>query len=322
MGKQAAKVIAVALNPAIDRGIEVPNFAIGAHQMGRQVFRRAAGKAANLARVLNVLNIPTAITGFVGRGEQSYFERQLKGENLSCQLFAVEGKTRENITIMDPEKKVDTHIRDRGFTVAPAALGKLHKKLALICREDDVVCFSGSLPEGMGMEELVELVQICQMRGSRVCVDSGGDILAGCAGLKLYLIKPNLSELSAMLGQEISDEGQLLAATQQLREAVEISLVTRGSEGGYLFSKGADLRGKVPLDPAEVKNTVGCGDAMLGGFLAGQLSGRGLQDSYRLALAVATAAATSVTPAEVNPSEIERFYQTAEVERLTGGGLD
>ena len=316
MGKQQAQVIAVSLNPAIDRGIEVPNFAIGAHQVGRQIFRRAAGKAVNLARVLNLLKVPTAVTGFIGRGQQDYFEKTLSRENLACELFAIEGQTRENITIVDPVSKIETHIRDRGFHVDAASLGKLRKKLGLIARKDVVVCFSGSLPEGIGIEEFIELLQICQMQGARVCVDSGGSVLRGCSPLKLFLVKPNLLELSEMLGAEIRTCEQVLRAADILKEMVQYSLVTCGAEGGYIFGNGVNIRGHVPMDPAEVKNTVGCGDAMLGGFLAGLLTGRDVKDSYRYGLAVASAAATSLIPAEVHAEDIQRFYDQAQIEQV------
>jgi len=313
MGKQAAKVLTVALNPAIDRGIEVPDFTIGAHQIGRQVFRRAAGKAINVARVLDTLNVSVSVTGFVGRRRQGYFEKQLDGENLSCQLFALDGRTRENITIMDPQNKVDTHIRDRGFIVEPSDLAKLGKKLALLSRKDLVVCFSGSLPQGVSPEQLVELLYICQAQGASVCLDSGGSVLGACAGLKLHLIKPNFLELSEMLGRQVTGEDDVLAAADRLRQAADIALVTCGSEGGYLLCDRGLWRGKVTIDPGQVKNTVGCGDAMLGGFLAAHLSGRAIEDSYRYALAVATSAALSVIPGTIHLDRIDRLYNLAVV---------
>jgi fructose-1-phosphate kinase PfkB-like protein len=73
------------------------------------------------------------------------------------------------------------------------------------------------------------------------------------------------------------------------------------------------------VDPAEVRNTVGCGDAMLAGFLAGATTGKDLSSSYRDALAVATAAAVSLAPGEVRPRDIERFRTQVEIIQLDGG---
>lgn len=315
MSKHQSKILAVALNPCIDRGLEVPDLRIGGHQVCRQLFRRAAGKATNLARVLNALKVPTTITGFVGRAQQEYFERQLSGDYLSCQLFAVEGRTRENITIVDPVNNVETHLRDQGFEVTSADMSKLRKKLALICQKDMVVCFSGSLPPGLDLEQFVELVEICQMQGARVCVDSSGKVLRACKPLHLYAIKPNFDELSEMLGENVTGEEQIIPAAEKLAESIDIVLISCGREGGYVFSSadGVCLRGKVSVDPKEIRNTVGCGDALLAGFIAEIVAGEDLANSYRHALAVATAAAVSLAPGEVHDRDIERFLEIVEI---------
>ncbi len=310
------KVVSVALNPTIDRGIEVGGFSIGAHQIGKQVFRRPAGKAINVARVLRTLDIPTFLTGFVGAEERDYFQQDLADGGLSCQWFSVQGRTRENITIIDPVNRVDTHIRERGFTVESSDLSKLCEKLASLCSENVYVCFSGSLPQGIGVDALIELIRVCQKRSAKVCLDCGGDVLRGCKELKLYLIKPNLAELAEMLGLPTESESHVLEAAETIRSMVELALVTCGGDGGYLLSEKANLRGRVGIDPSAVRNTVGCGDAVLGGFLAGMIGGKTLQESYRLALAVATSAATSLNPAEIDIDDVERFCEIAEVETI------
>jgi len=307
MSLYAPKVIAVSLNPSVDRGIEVPGFAIGAHQTGRQLFRRPAGKAVNLAHALGTFKVPTMIIGFIGKGQQEYFERYLTKEHVACQLFAVNGRTRENITIFDPVNKVDTHIRDRGFEVTLPDIGKLRKKLALLCRKDTIVVFSGSLPPGLSTEDFIELVQICQMNEAKVCIDCSGQVLRACRPLGTWLIKPNSDELSEMLGTTVENHEQIVRVGRELSDTVGVTIVTVGKEGAFLFSSSGNLRGKVQVDPAEVKNTVGCGDAMLAGFLTGITSGKDLRESFIFSLAVATASATSMTPSGISIKDVNRF---------------
>jgi len=310
------KIISVSLNPCIDRGIEVPNFTIGAHQVGAQVFRRPAGKAVNLACALGILKIPTMIVGFIGKGQQEYFERYLNRDPVACQLFPVPGRTRENITIFDPVSNVETHIRERGYEVTPADVGKLRKKLAILCRKDTLVAFSGSLPPGLSPEDFIELVQICQMNEARVCIDASGAVLRACRPLGCWMIKPNLSELSEMLEADVRDPDQIITAGRNLKGTVSITVVTVGKEGAYLFSDSLGLRGQVALDPKEVKNTVGCGDALLAGFLASVVEGKSLNDAFAFSLAAATAAAVSITPGTFLPRDIERFLAQAQIQPL------
>ncbi len=317
MSETTIKIIEVALNPAIDRGIEVPDFKVGAHIMGRQLFRRAAGKAVNVARVLSTLEVPSMLLGFVGKGQQKYFESSLKSKFLSCQLFAVEGQTRENITLVDPVNRIDTHIRDRGFEVSKADLSKLKKKLSLVCREDSIVAFSGSLPAGMDEMNFLELVQICMMNKAKVCIDSGGSVLRVCKQMKPWLIKPNIEELSDMLEVEIVSPDDVAKFTREIRGFVSIAIITAGADGAWMVSQEQILRGRVKnVDTNDVKNTVGCGDAMLAGFLTGVSRGYELNDSFAYALAVATASAVSVIPADISKNDMDNFLSNVDISKI------
>jgi len=316
MSLHTPKVIAVSLNPSVDRGIEVPGFAIGAHQVGRQLFRRPAGKAVNLAHALGTLDVPPLLSGFIGKGQQGYFERDLTHERVACQLFPVRGRTRENITIFDPVNKLETHIRDRGFEVTSADVDRLRKELAVQCRKGMYVVFSGSLPPGLAVEDFIELAQICQMNGANVCVDASGAVLRACRPLGLWLIKPNNDELAEMLEKPAQNDSEIIAAGSELRKSVGLTLVTVGKEGAFLFSESICLRGRVSVDPSEVKNTVGCGDAMLAGFVAGITSGKDIKESLAYSLATATASAVSLTPSGIAKSDITRFLARAEISEL------
>ena len=313
MPKQAVQVISVALNPCVDRALEVPNFTLGKHQQARQLFRRAAGKAINLAGVLEMLDVSTMVLGFVGKDQQDYFERSLEQRNITCQLFALDGRTRENVTIVDPINNLETHIRDQGFAVGPAELDKLKKKLKLVCRDEHIVAFSGSLPKGVSTQDLLELVQIPLLNGARVCIDSAGGVLRALAHLPLWLIKPNLSELSEMIDAKVESEDQIVSAAVKLGQTISLVLVTCGAQGGYLITDKQVYRGHVDFDAQEVKNTVGCGDAMLAGFIAAILKDKPLAEAHRYCLAVASSAAVSLAPGQVQIDDIKRFEKQAQL---------
>jgi 1-phosphofructokinase family hexose kinase len=309
-------MIAVSLNPSIDRGIEVPNFTIGAHQQGRHLFRRPAGKGVNLARTLGALHIPTMLIGFIGKRQQEYFERYINNDFVSCQLFAAEGKTRENITILDPENKVETHIRDQGFEITLADINKLRKKLALLAKPDTIVAFSGSLPPGMNTEDFLELVQICQIQEAHVCVDCSGSALKACLPLGLWMIKPNREELGELLGREIGDEAQIVTAGEELKKRITVALISLGAEGACLFSPQGNFRGKIDIDPAKIKNTVGAGDAMLAGFLAGIAKGKDARDCFAFALATATASTLSRVPGDIRLETLNKLFSRVKIHEL------
>lgn len=302
------KVIVVALNPSIDRGLEVPNLVLGAHQTARLLFRRPAGKPVNLAHTLGALGkIPTVIIGFIGRGEQDDFEHHLTEAGVECQFLPVAGRTRENITLVDPVRRMETHLRDRGFDVSSAEVSALKRRLADACSAEAIVVFNGSLPPGLAVGDFVELVGICRRGGARVAIDVGGPALRACRSVGVWLIKPNAEELSEMLETRLETAEDIVRAGPILRQGVETALVSAGAKGAFLFSPAGDFQGYVPLDPADVRNTVGCGDALLAGFLIATIAGKSAPDALGYALATATAAAVAVTPGELDRSAVERF---------------
>ena len=120
-----------------------------------------------------------------------------------------------------------------------------------------------------------------------------------------------------MLGETFTDRESVIAAADRIEKAAQIVMVSCGARGGLLFTTDTKLVAHVPIEADLVKNTVGCGDALLAGFLAGMRSARGVVDSFRFALAVATSAAMSPAPAQVERRQIDQFYNSVIVETIT-----
>jgi len=313
---QTPLVITVSLNPAIDRIMEVPRFAIGQHQRGRLVSRTPAGKAVNVSRALATLGVRNIATGFLGEQEVEFFEKAFDPSRVQAQVLPLPAPTRENITIVDPVAHIETHIRDVGFVIGDTHRIRLGKKLSLMCREGSIVVFSGAVPEGISPEQFVDLLEICISAGARVAVDTSGAPLRAAASLPLWLMKPNVAELSEIAGRPLTTEADLLAAGRDLARRVKTVIVSRGEAGGFCFISDSVLAGHVPLEPERVRNTVGCGDSLLAGFIAGQILHDNVRDSYRYALAVATASAVGLEPCRFAMKDVQEFLPKAVVEGI------
>jgi len=300
-------IITVSLNPAIDRTLEVENFALGAHQAGREIHRSPGGKAVNVSRTLAALGLRSIATGFLGEDNRSSFDVLFRKSLVSDQFFTLPGRTRENVTIADQATRRETHIRDRGLEISPRAIDRLDKKLKLLARPDSIVLFSGSLPPGIGEEEFRQLVSHCIHSGARVAVDTSGPALQAVARLPIWLIKPNATELAEFTGRKLQDVVEQVQAARDLTARVDVVLLTRGSEGACLLTRDLSLHGKVDVPPERVSNTVGCGDALLGAFVAGVWEGLDLRESFARAVAVASASACTTRPAEFDPETVTQF---------------
>ena len=160
-------IVTVGFNPAIDRILECPDFHVGGHQQARQIARLASGKAANVSRALAQVSVDSIATGFVGKDELEFFHEELLGSagtgRILCHFVEVRGKTRENITILDPNRReagVETHIRDVGFTVTPQEITRLEQRLTHDLKSEDVAIFSGSLCPGLPKDYIATIADM------------------------------------------------------------------------------------------------------------------------------------------------------------------
>jgi len=314
MPKELPPIIAVSLNTAIDRTLEVPDLEVGGHVRGRLVSIQPAGKAVNVARFLGMLGTPCILTGFVGEGDRTRFARSFAKTAVRVEVFEGHGPTRENVTLIDPARGIETHIRDVGFALSADDLERMKKKLGILAARRAYVLFAGSLPPGMDAETFERLVAVCRDRTAYVAVDSSGPGLDAVRhGGPLWLVKPNREELAELAGRPVETDLQMREAARALLDRVELVVVTLGQEGACLFTRAGAWHATPHLDPAEIVNTVGCGDALLAGFVHAHARGGAPEECLRRGVAVGSAAALKARTGEADPEDAERLYATVEV---------
>jgi len=176
------------------------------------------------------------------------------------------------------------------------------------------VLFAGSLPPGLDAETLERLVAVCRDRNAYVAIDSSGPGLDPVRhGGPLWLVKPNREELGELAGRPVETDLQMREAAESLLERIELVVVTLGPEGACLFTRTGAWRATPHLDPAEIVNTVGCGDALLAGFVYAHARGGAPEECLRHGVALGSAAALKARTGEADPEDAERLYATVEV---------
>lgn len=292
-------IITVTPNTALDTVVEVPRFAIGGHQSGRRLSRYPAGKGVNVSRALARLGCASIVAGFVGRDEAAVFRQFIKHDSASLatsRLIPVAGSTRQNVTILDPVRRTETHVREAGFAVTHDDLRRLRASLLRLAKPPCILSFSGSLPPGFSALQLGELFDSLARRGASLVLDTGGELLRhilfspSAPDRPLLMIKPNLAEVAELLGAGLPvDEKELVGLVRPLTDRVGFVAVTRGAQGALLVSRTEAWLGCVDVDPAGVVSTVGCGDCMLAGLLAAYAENAPPSEMLRRGLALATA---------------------------------
>jgi 1-phosphofructokinase len=259
--------------------------------VGREISRTPGGKGVNVSRVLASLGTASIATGFLGKANRDEFAVFLAGPLVTDEFVVLPGRTRENVTIADGASGACTHIRDVGLPVTAGAAGRLAGKLRRLATPGSVVVFSGSLPPGLRPADFAKLVRLCSGAGARVAVDAGGPALRAAAAHKLWLIKPNVQELAELVGRKLDRIDDQLAAARKLLDHADHVLLSRGADGACLITRDLALAARVRLQGGAVRNTVGCGDVLLGTFLAGLMRGDDAQAALQMAVATAAASA-------------------------------
>ncbi|HQT74662.1 MAG TPA: 1-phosphofructokinase [Acidiphilium sp.] len=284
-----APVITLTLNPAIDETIELDALAPGTVHRARGVVFHAGGKGVNVASCLaDWGGIPVIAAGLLGSANEAPLTRLFAAKAIRDECLRVPGETRTNVKLAHAGETTDINLP--GLEVTASSLRAVSALLLGLAVPGAVVLLAGSLAAGEDAGFYAELAAALAARGARVLLDSSGPPLArALAGAAPpWCIKPNRAELEALAGRRLADAASLRDAARGLvGRGVALVAVSLGAEGA-LFVTGRDcLRAALP--PMRVASTVGAGDAMVAGMIAGMHAAAGLERIARLGTAFAAA---------------------------------
>jgi fructose-1-phosphate kinase PfkB-like protein len=266
------RIITVGVSPAWDVTCLGKELDWGRHTIIDEQMVRPAGKAMNVSVALAWMGSPSIAAGLWGRDDHEEMATAVArlGGYIQTRMTVVEGRTRRNISVVDTQAHREMHLRDPRSLASIQNLKKLGDDLAGLVRPGDLCVFSGAMPGGELLAPTVDLVRVCHHRGARVAVDTYGPVFKGIvdAGLA-WLISPNVEELRELVGSALEDApAALVEAARGLLDRAQMARIGRGEKGALLVTKAGAWTGcATTRNPA--LSTVGCGDYLLAGFLAG-----------------------------------------------------
>lgn len=302
----AHRIVTVTPNCAVDRTVGVNGFAVGVTAKARVLHRVAAGKGVNVSRTLSALGIASTATGIVGRDCAGMFSEELARLDVVARLVAVDAPTRINTTILDVDAGTETHLRESGPKVDAQAGEKLRDATARLARRARVVAVCGSLSPGYRRRDFKDLIHAARDAGARVVVDAEGDLLKGLRRSGVFLIAPNTAELAQMAGTKLTSQKSIVGAIARELGSFDNLLVSWGARGAFFAGVRGIFRAWLDRD-VPVRNTVGCGDALLAGFLSARLRGMDEPDALADAVAVAAAAAGTATAGALHQRALRQY---------------
>lgn len=307
-------IYTITLNPALDRTLWINEIR---EDVSNRIVREesyAGGKGIDVSKVLTALGIENRALGFIAGFAGRQLVAQLIRDGTSCNFIPVSGETRINIVIHEMNTGRQIILNSSGPKIKPFELLEITD---VIKRIEDPEFFSigGSLPPGAHPEIYRKIIETARLRGARVVLDVDREALRVGIGGKPDVIKPNIHELSSLVGRKLEKRGDILEAAREInRRGVEIVLVSMGPRGILLVSDGNVYQAVPPK--VEVVNTIGAGDSSVAGFIYGQVSGKSLSESLILATAAGTATTLRVGTALAQKRDVEEIAHQVELETI------
>lgn len=280
-------IYTVTFNPAIDYIVRADNMKTGEVNRlnGEEIF--FGGKGINVSMVLSELGIRTKALGFVAGFTGAAIEQGVADYGVEADFVHLEkGFSRINVKIKSDE---ETELNGRGPEVTEEALKELYAKLDKI-EDGDTLVLAGSIPSSLPSDIYEKVLEHLSDKKIRAVVDATGDLLVNVLKYRPFLIKPNNHELGEIFGRKPETREEIIEDAKKLKDMGAVNvLVSMAGDGALLLDENGEIH-QCGVCRGKVVNSVGAGDSMVAGFIAGCEKG---DYEYALKLGTATGGATA-----------------------------
>ena len=308
-------ILTVTVNPAVDKVYQVNSFAVGGVFRPNKMWVTAGGKGINVSRVASILGEEVTATGFLGGNNGQFIREQLGKQGIKDAFIKIAEETRTCIAINDPTSDTSTEVLELGPTIASQEQTDFLEHFRSAAGNTDIITMSGSLPNGIPMDFYGKLIKISKEYGKRVLLDTSGKALVEGIKYSPFMIKPNKSELEAVIGRRLTEEDILKAACDIHQKGIELVCVTLGADGCIAVT----AQGAFCLRASAIKtvNTVGSGDAFVAGCAVALSQNRSIEDILKTGMACGMANTQFAETGKVSCELVDRFFRMVSIEKIS-----
>ena len=297
-------IYTVTFNPSLDYIVSVDNFTCGIVNRTTDEIIFPGGKGINVSMVLKNLGFENTALGFLAGFTGNRIQDLLEEKGVRADFISVEkGISRINVKLRSNE---ETEINGQGPAIAEADIKKLYEKLDTLS-DGDILVLAGSIPDVMPGSMYMDIMRHLQNKDLKIVVDATKDLLVNVLQYHPFLIKPNNHELGEIFGVKIESKADVITYAKKMQEAgARNVLISMAGEGAVLVAEDGQVY-KSECPKGKVKNSVGAGDSMVAGFIAGYLESGEYKEALRKGLLTGSASAFSENLA--TKEEIEAVYR-------------
>jgi 1-phosphofructokinase len=280
-------IYTVTFNPSVDYVMHTDKLEYGIvnRSTGEEIY--FGGKGINVSLVLNELGVKSEALGFVAGFTGEAIENGIRQMGIDTDFIHLDsGFSRINIKIKSGE---ETELNAQGPHINENAVNSLFMKLDDL-NDGDTLVLAGSIPKSLPDDIYEKILHFLSERKIKTVVDAEKNLLKNTLKYKPFLIKPNNFELEQLFGEKPENEDEIVSAALKLKQMGALNvIVSMGERGAILVDENKEVHKALPIC-GTVKNSVGAGDSMIAGFLAGMENG---DYEYALRLGNASGAATA-----------------------------
>lgn len=292
-------IYTVTFNPSLDYIVTVKDFQTGVVNRTVDEIIYPGGKGINVSMVLKNLGYDNTALGFMAGFTGDEICRLLEEKGVKADFIHVEkGVSRINVKLRSNE---ESEINGMGPAIEEKDIDKLYEKLDQL-QDGDVLVLAGSIPSVMPESMYMDIMKHLQNKKLDIAVDATKDLLVNVLPYHPFVIKPNNHELGEIFGVTITDKDDVVKYAKKLQEkGARNVLISMAGDGAVLVTEdGQEFRAEAPK--GELKNSVGAGDSMVAGFIAGYLATKDYGEAFKMGVCTGSASAFSeelATKAEV-----------------------
>lgn len=283
-------IYTITLNPALDKQLTVADIRFNDVLIAERVQLDFGGKGFNVSRMLQKLNQPSKAIGLLGGPTGKTIEAGLQKQGIDVIAIPISGETRTNVSVVTPGGSKHIKVNEKGPTVSEAELELIYDFISKNAAAGTLWVLAGSIPPGVDVSVYREMTQRIKQLGGDVVLDTSGEALRQGVQAQPKLVKPNLFELSQLVGKQIVNLQEILDNPAITRDVGAEFVAISAGDKGALLTDGENTAICLPPEIQEA-NPVGAGDAMVAGLSFALYYGYDLEQALMLGVACGTASA-------------------------------
>jgi len=303
------RILTITLNPALDKNYAVDHL-VADHKLrcpDPQI--DAGGGGINVSRGIKRLGGNSTAITLTGGRNGDYFRELLSRQDINLINIPIEGETRESIVISETASRHQYRIVLDGPKISSETAEHILTTIENLKPFPAVIVASGSLPEGIEEDYYARIGKIARQNGAKYIVDSAGRPFLNAVETGVYLVKPNLKELSSLAGVDSLALDDVDEAAMELikKGKCEVVMVSLGASGAMLVTSKGYRHINAPV--VEKKSTVGAGDSMVAGMVWSMQEGKSLEEMAMMGVACGTAATMNEGTQLFRKEDVDRLYR-------------